>query len=345
MELQWLRYLCEVRQTAGLALFFGTMAILSACIGIAEVTDIGQKWAGNSLTFPPIALLLANLTQALFGLTNIGVGLAWLVSGKGSVTWSFFSMVVTYAAWFPFLTVISLISFTGDNYPQAPQPFIPMTLEPTTTDVNAVTTLAALGFIAYGANLVGALTFCATKLFRAHSVAGVTAYTRAYYASRQTYYGFLTVLAGVVQLALGAYVQDKFGSDRLLEPIAAGPFTVTYSQASIAMGVLVTLQGGLLMARSFMSRDSKVATGVAFDWWSVFVYVTVLAVQVLTQVAVAPTPAAGRASTVFETLALAVFPVYLDIKSRSAPEAFPSDFYSLTEAGPAKSMEEHMPSA
>jgi hypothetical protein len=39
-----------------------------------------------------------------------------------------------------------------------------------------------------------------------------------------------------------------------------------------------------------------------------------LEMQVLTQVAVAPAAAAGSAAGIFDVLALAVFPVYLDIK-------------------------------
>jgi hypothetical protein len=62
-ELGWLRFLTVAKETAGMAVLFGAMALPSACIGLSAVTDIGAAWAGDSLHFPPIALLLANLTQ------------------------------------------------------------------------------------------------------------------------------------------------------------------------------------------------------------------------------------------------------------------------------------------
>jgi hypothetical protein len=78
--------------------------------------------------------------------------------------------------------------------------------------VNSIAALAVLGFMAYAANLIGALTFLALKMYRLHTVLGVTMYTRSYYSARQVYYGILTLLAGIVQLALGGYVQNKLKS-------------------------------------------------------------------------------------------------------------------------------------
>ena len=62
-ELGWYRYVGEVKETAALAIFYGTMALPSACIGIAAVTTLGQDWDGDSLSYPLVVLLLANLTQ------------------------------------------------------------------------------------------------------------------------------------------------------------------------------------------------------------------------------------------------------------------------------------------
>jgi hypothetical protein len=149
-ELGWFRYLGEVKETAALAVFFGTMALPSACIGVAGVTSIGQDWAGDALTYPPIVLLLANLTQVsttswspsgvsgldltfdtciiqvVFSITNIAVGLGWLLTNKGNPVLSLANAVVTFLAWFPFITVISLIIFVDTKFPMAGQPFVPM---------------------------------------------------------------------------------------------------------------------------------------------------------------------------------------------------------------------------
>jgi hypothetical protein len=84
---------------------------------------------------------------------------------------------------------------------------------PTNSQVTSVGALAVVGFIAYAANLIGALTFLAVKMHKLHSTDGLAAYNKAYFVSRQVYYGVLTLLAGIVQLALGVYTQHQFGSN------------------------------------------------------------------------------------------------------------------------------------
>jgi hypothetical protein len=148
-ELGWFRYLGDVKETAALAIVFGTMALPSGFIGVAGATSIGQDWNGNSLTYPPIALLLAYLTQVsdtsrspcrgagldlasstwiiqvVFSITNIAVGLGWLLMSK-SPALSLANVVVTFLAWFTYITVISKLIFVGTKFPTAGQPFIPM---------------------------------------------------------------------------------------------------------------------------------------------------------------------------------------------------------------------------
>lgn len=50
--------------------------------------------------------------------------------------------------------------------------------------------------------VAGALTFLHWKMYR-YFAGYATTYTASYYRSRLTYYGFLVVMVGVVQIALG----------------------------------------------------------------------------------------------------------------------------------------------
>jgi hypothetical protein len=329
MEAQWLRYVNEMRQTGGMAIFYGTMAILPVFVGLCDVTDIGIKWQGSENIFPPIALLIAFLTQIVFGITNIAVGLGWLLLDKGDKTCSLLNMIFTYASWYPFLTMIAAFIFMADKFPDTDmQPFIPTTFNPTEEQVDSIAAFETFGFIAYAANLIGALTFFSTKLFRMQSESGLTVYNRAYYNSRQMYYTFLTLLAGFTQLVLGFYVQDEFGDGRYGDPIGYGPFLVSYPEISIAMGFLIFFHGVILFLRSVGPHESRVQYVSHFEVWTFFVFLAAAGMQILAQVAVAPSTASISAINIFNVLGLAVMPTYLDIKACATPETVADDYYS-----------------
>jgi hypothetical protein len=318
-----------------MAIFYGTMAILPVFVLLSEITDIGTDWGGSKNSYPPIAVLLAALTQITFSISSIAVGFGWLVLDKGDKTCSLINMILTYLSWHPFLTVISLLIFVADKYPETGvQIYIPASIDlaPSERQVDSLAAFEVFGFIAYAANLIGALTFFSTKLFRMQSESGLTVYNRSYYNSRQMYYTFLTLLAGITQLVLGFYVQDEFGDGRYEEPIGYGPFIVSYPEISIAMGFLIFFHGVILFMRSVGPHESRVKYASHFQGWTFFVFLCAASMQILTQSAVAPAAYAGTAINIFNVLGLAVMPTFLDIKACTTPETIADDYYSTNSS-------------
>lgn len=323
-----LRHSLEVKETAAFLFFFATIPLLGAVQAIAEISDDNVDWEGDSLTFPAIALLLANLVVVLFSLANIGVSVSFLLD-KGSFGCSLIAAALAYASWFPFLVTIAFLIFTTSNFPEGGQPFIPADSNPSETEVERVGGLATAGFMAYAANSIGALTFFATKLARLNLPGHLKVYNARYYASRQVYYGFLTSLAGLVQLILGAYVDSKFGGGRLADPISAGPFFVQYPAGAIVVGAILVAHGFLLIFRSFAGVSKK--GGDAFDLWSAFTFLAALGVQVFLQIAPGPAAYAAGAGNVYNVLALTIMPFYLDRKARATPAVIEDGFFALQD--------------
>lgn len=327
LEIPSLRHALEVKETSAFLLFFATVPLIGAVQSIAEISDDNVNWEGDSLTFPAIALLLANLVVVLFCLANIGVSVNFLL-GKGNFFWSVLAAALAYTSWFPYLVTIAFLIFTVSNFPEAGQPFIPSSYDPSETEVERVGGFAIVGFMAYAANSIGALTFFATKLARFQREEQLTVYNAGYYKSRQAYYGFLTLLAGLVQLILGAYVDNKFGDGRLTDPISAGPYFVQYPAGAIVVGAILILHGLLLIFRSLLSA-SKNASGDLFDTWSAFTFVAALGIQILLQTAPGPAAYAAGVGNIYNVLSLTIMPFYLDRKARLTPAMLESGFFSL----------------
>jgi hypothetical protein len=63
-------------------------------------------------------------------------------------------------------------------------------------------------------------------------------------------------------------------------PVGAGPFTVSYPGASIAVGLLVAVQGIVIVCRTTLAPNSAKASAALFDTWSFFVFLAAASIQV-----------------------------------------------------------------
>jgi hypothetical protein len=63
-------------------------------------------------------------------------------------------------------------------------------------------------------------------------------------------------------------------------PVVAGPFTVSYPGASIAVGLLVALQGIVIVYRTTLAPVSAKASAALFHTWSFFVFLAAASIQV-----------------------------------------------------------------
>lgn len=108
-------FMDDMTTTAALTLMVGILAFVFGTVNLVDVAADGVDWDGEDGVFPPIVLLLANITQTLFGLVSVFIGFQYVACKWGSTWSSLFGLGITLAAWFPFMVQIALIGFNADN--------------------------------------------------------------------------------------------------------------------------------------------------------------------------------------------------------------------------------------
>ncbi|CAM9909275.1 unnamed protein product [Pylaiella littoralis] len=326
----------DLTTTSGLILAYGLIAMIGGTVdtaGAAFGVDAAPDINGSEGVFPPILLLLANLTVSIFGLLSVILGFQYLVSRWGSKFSALMGLAITLAAWFPFLVTVSFISYQAhfeNVYGGAGPLQIPE--EASTGVINSVALLGILGFWGY-AGTVSALTFLQWKMYRFFAGAAST-YSASYYRSRNGYYGFLSLMVGCVQIALGAISLQEFGSGPLAAPVVTGPFFIRYPELSILVGACQIPLGFYIMYRSTTagvgpSTGNKDSGLFFFQVAAWSVYLISMGAQVYGQVALA----ASNAPALFirNVIGFAMFPLYLDVMAHTTPENVTADMFSTSK--------------
>ncbi|CAM9235177.1 unnamed protein product [Scytosiphon promiscuus] len=329
----------DLTTVSGLILAYGIIVIIGGTVDLAGAAGGGDRsndWNGSDGVFPPIVLLLAQLTVTTFGLVSVFLGFQYVACRWGSKTSSLIGLMATLAAWFPFLVTVSLISFQAhhENVGGGAGPL--QIAHPTITvskgEINSIAVIGILGFWGY-AGTVSALTFLQWKMYRFFEGAAST-YSASYYRSRLGYYGFLSMMVGALQISLGAYIKSMFGWGQLPAPVVTGPFFVLWPEISIAVGICQFLFGILILYRSTTpgvgpSTGNKDPGLFMFQMvaWSVFLIS--MGAQVLGQVSLN----ASNAPALFirNVVGFAMFPIYLDVLAHTTPENVTPDMFSTAK--------------
>jgi hypothetical protein len=144
------------------------------------------------------------------------------------------------------------------------------------------------------------------------------------------FFGFMSAWAGVFQIALGSYLEDKYGTGYLDEGgvggtvVASGPVVVTFPAITTAVGCLLLVHGCYAMMRGFNPSE-----GVMFDMWSFFVWTCILSLQIFSNMAFAEPPLFAYQTLVAQALWL--MPMYCDMKARNTPAEVASDYFAEME--------------
>ncbi|CAN0314422.1 unnamed protein product, partial [Ectocarpus sp. 13 AM-2016] len=174
---------------AGLILAYGIIVIIGGTVDLTAASAEGVDWNGSDGVFPPIVILLAQLTVTLFGLVSMFLGFQYVACRWGSKATSLFGLGITLAAWFPFLTTVSLIAFQADHGNVAggagPLQISHPTISVSQGEINSIALMGILGFWGY-AGTVSALTFLQWKMYRFFQ-GGASTYSASYYRSRLGY--------------------------------------------------------------------------------------------------------------------------------------------------------------
>lgn len=329
-------YTKEMSMTAGLLCLYGLLNLIPGVYDLVVSTVDGQDWSGNEDVYPPVVLHLAALIQVVFSLVSMAVGFQYLVSGANCVMWSKLSALLSVLSLFTLAVKVSYIGFLADK-----EPSIFISQSASDKENRSIATLGILGYVAYAATNFGALVHLNFKMWK-FQVEAWDPYNRRFYNVLLKFFGFLTLLAGTVQLALGAYIFDKVGKERLVFPIVVGPYFVTYSEVSMAFACFQVLLGFCILWRAMMRPESEGhrARGLmCFQSFAWFVLVFSICAQVLTQSGMIrvfdPAIANGFASQLTcLVVGLGLFPIYLDAMYYTSPETV--DNASFTQSPPWK---------
>ncbi|CAM9118554.1 unnamed protein product [Chrysoparadoxa australica] len=332
------KYALEMKETAALALVIGFIALQGGIGNVAGFTTQDQDWNGSSTppVYPPSVIVASQLNKVVFGLSNVLVG-AWLLMGKAvSKLAATFNVAITFTAWFPFLAMIARVSYIAANFEgPGPNGFVPVPA--TEGQVKSLATMGILGIVAYAGTTVGALTFFALKI-SAFSSGRFDKYNKQYYKSREAYYGSLTALSGILQIALGGYLLNEFDfSAENIPPATVTVFTITYPAMSIITGVVLLLFGAWVIMRGLGDAASQTSSGNMFNLAACSVYIFCVALQIMGQVVPLPGSAAGRSGQIANVTVMFITSFVLDNVARRTPDEITASEFSST---PAKELEE-----
>ncbi|CAM9467079.1 unnamed protein product [Ectocarpus fasciculatus] len=326
------RYTKEMSVTAGMLCLFGFINLVPGVYDLCLSTIDGQDWSGDSDVFPPVVRHLAALIQITFSIVSMAVGFQYLVCGGAGSQWTMISLFCSFFSLFTFAVAVAYIGFLSAKETFN---FIPSEYGASTSENRSVASMIAIAYIAYAINNFFALVHLNYKMFMYQSDQWAS-FNRGFYKMALMIVGLLTLLAGTVQLALGAYVFDKVDEDRLSSPLGAGflsgPLLVTYSRLAMAFGVFQLVLGFYIMYRATQQKPSNAsgenAKGLqAFQFAAWFVLVLSICIQVLSQVAMSSTAtnnvnalAGFAAQAVAYVVGLGLFPMYLDAMYYTTPE-------------------------
>lgn len=210
--------------------------------------------------------------------------------------------------------------------------FIPKEYKYTTDDVALIGAMGILGVAAYGFSLVGAIAFFQ---FAVYAFQADRPYHRnaSYFRSRQRFYAFILYVAGIDQLALGAYCYFRFGD--LIKKhgaIIVGFYVVSYPTLTIFAGLIQMLLGSWCFLRTFgyfvkTGQEHYFTLGMGVGW------LAQLGLQILPQIGVIPgSVLAGLSATVTAFgFGLNLMPAYLDYKTRTTMETIIPEYYGLED--------------
>jgi hypothetical protein len=320
------RFKSDKRQLGGMLMLLGTTALVFPLANIASRVGPDGTTVSEGI---PLSSLVASVFVVNMGIVSMVLGYLSLVHDYGNKYLTGSLIAFTQLAWMPFITDLTDVGRTA----RSGVGFIPEDYDPSEGDVRFVGAMGMMGILGYGTGFLGSLAFIQFALF---SYQNGTPQTRpgSYYRGRLGFYSFLLFLVGLSQLLLGIYTVRNFGQGPLENgPIGVAMYLVFFPEISIFCGSLQLLVSIFGFARSVGVADDG-PDNHSYQTVALVSWICTVSMQILTQVAYAPGPAAAAMapSVTMLTLGSNVLPAFLDFKMRTTPDEFPTDYYGLVEA-------------
>jgi hypothetical protein len=269
----------EYRMFGSLLLIFG---LCSAYASLAGLTNLSEAPVINTV----------KVVVFVDGLVLMAIGYSAAVLDKGSTT------ICSIAIGLSLLTLIQFIARFIETLRMVVQPgttniYIHSSYNPTEFDVRYI---ALMSFILYASLLVGYVGSLCLVSFSMRSIqAGVLQdYSSKQYKTNSSIITMAFAIYGCSQLSIGCFLLDKYGAGPLPYPITnAGILKIIcFPEISVAVGLLQLMTGIVGFVRSLCGTRENAARGVmfrsiVFQSLCLLTYISIIALQVLTQIAFA----------------------------------------------------------
>ena len=316
------RLMSDRRQFGGMLLVFSAAALTFPLANIATLVGPDGTTASEGI---PLTSLIASIFVATIGIVGMITGYLSLVHDFNHKYLSASLVALSQLAWVPFITDMTAVGRAA----RSGQAFIPDAYDPTATDVRFVGAMGILGILSYGTAFLGSLSFIAFAM-HSYNVGKPQTRSGSYYRSRFAFYTLVSVVAGLSQLLLGSYLIATIGNGPYREgAVGVAVYFVNYPEISVVVGLVQLVNAAFAAARYFGAVGGNDANSHAFQLTSLFQWIVMLTLQIMTQVAYSPggTAAARAPSAAMMMLALTLLPAYLDAKMRSVPDVLPEEYY------------------
>ena len=316
------RLQADQRQFGGMLLVFSAAAITFPLANIATLVGPDGTTADEGI---PLTSLIASIFVVTIGIVGMITGYLSLLHDFNHKYLSGALIVLSQLAWVPFITDMTAVGRAA----RTGEAFIPAAYDASASDVRFVGAMGILGILSYGTAFLGSLSFVAFAM-HSYNVGKYEQRAGSYYRGRFAFYIIVLFIAGISQLLLGSYLIAAIGNGPLSEgAVAVAMYFVNFPEISVFVGLVQILNASFGMARYFGIAGGSDATSHSFQATSLFQWIAMLSLQIVTQVAYSPggTAAARAPSTAMMTLAMSLLPAYLDHKMRSVPDVLPPHYY------------------
>jgi hypothetical protein len=255
-------------------------------------------------------------------------------------------ILVTQTAFIPYITDMTMI---GRLATQPDSTAFFNNFDPndvSSTDVKFVGAMGICGVVSYGFTFIGSIAFMAFTVYT-YQAQKPQDRNALYYRSRVKFYCAMLLLAGLVQLALGAYLLSNFeistggrfqetilGDDGIATRpfVSVAMFTINIPAISVIVGVIQSMNALWGLRRSYSYGMKSDLNGSHWNCFQASIYAgwfLQIILQGVVQIGLqGAVPAA--AGLVGVSFGLNVMPAFLDYKSRTVPLDINAQYYGLT---------------
>ena len=272
--------------------------------------------------------LVATIIQTLLGMASMLIGFVHMtVAPMGSKPRLVGRILVGIVNLGPISFVITILRIIqSSTEPIETNPFIPVRLNPSQSDITFVIIQGILSLLSVCGTLIGGLTVVSLSLCAFLGGQPMEKH-RSYWQLRLAYYSLLVAIGGLAQLLLGVYLGLRFGWGPYEEAVHVAVFTVFFPCLSIMVGLVQTLFGFYGWFVALQSQTSE--KNWSFFYAALLNWIVTMTIQVMVQPSYGSGNSFDAEGATYGAVYLGYFimPPWLEYMRRTTPfEINPEDY-------------------